>query len=290
MGRLSIKKDVLRNLCLKSRNQCAFSNCNNLLITDNYVFIGQVCHIEAANVGGERFNPNQTDEERRSIDNLVLLCYEHHKVSDNVDEYTVKRLKEIKLNHENINVDDIGESTILKAIDKLKSNQDAIEQLLKNYLEQNIEEGNENVNGYKIISPSRDEVWLPEQNKLYHEDLPCGYYLDYMMRGDILCLTNGFPDGAEAYYEITESGSVKESRMPYPINEYTVEIPDDMLIRKEIYQLQNNDIREEYFLKYGRHILLTKDRFGKLVDASLQARFHVNHNKRLFRILGKNDT
>jgi hypothetical protein len=38
------------------------------------VFIGQLCHIEAAEEGGQRFNERMTNEERRAFENLLLLC------------------------------------------------------------------------------------------------------------------------------------------------------------------------------------------------------------------------
>ena len=63
-------------------------------------FVGQVCHIEAAMPGGERFNENQTDEDRRSYENLLLLCYQHHIETDDVEEFTVQRMTEMKLSHE----------------------------------------------------------------------------------------------------------------------------------------------------------------------------------------------
>ena len=33
--------------------------------------IGEVCHIEAAEIGGERYNPNQSDEDRRDYSNFI---------------------------------------------------------------------------------------------------------------------------------------------------------------------------------------------------------------------------
>ncbi|MEZ5333610.1 MAG: hypothetical protein R2991_16605 [Thermoanaerobaculia bacterium] len=66
-------------------------------------FVGQICHIEAANTHGERYNQCQTDEERRSPDNLLLLCYKHHKETDNVELYSTERLRTIKLEHESRN-------------------------------------------------------------------------------------------------------------------------------------------------------------------------------------------
>ncbi|WP_415282467.1 HNH endonuclease [Candidatus Nitrososphaera sp. FF02] len=52
---------------------------------------GEICHIEAAESGGPRYNSKQTDEDRRHYDNLILLCRNHHKATD--DEVTFSRRK-----------------------------------------------------------------------------------------------------------------------------------------------------------------------------------------------------
>jgi len=70
-------------------------------------FIGQICHIEAAMTGGERFNENMSNEERRSFDNLILLCYEHHVTTNDVSIYDVESLKNIKRNHESLFSEDL---------------------------------------------------------------------------------------------------------------------------------------------------------------------------------------
>lgn len=98
--RLKPTVEVLRELYLKSGNQCAFPGCYNAMVDDNGNFIGQICHIEAAEAGGERFNPNMTNEERRSFDNLMLMCYEHHVVTNDVTKYPVSVLKRMKREHE----------------------------------------------------------------------------------------------------------------------------------------------------------------------------------------------
>ncbi len=36
--------------------------------------------------GGPRYDPNQTDDERHSFENLILLCSFHHDVVDNQAE------------------------------------------------------------------------------------------------------------------------------------------------------------------------------------------------------------
>ncbi|MGA7451347.1 MAG: hypothetical protein WBW73_08730 [Rhodoplanes sp.] len=94
--RFTPKPDTLRELFLKSGNFCAVPNCTALMMNEAGVFIGQVCHIEAAEPGGERFNPAMTNEQRRAYSNLMLMCYPHHRVTNDVVQYPVERLQQIK--------------------------------------------------------------------------------------------------------------------------------------------------------------------------------------------------
>lgn len=98
--RLKPTAKVLRELYMKSGNQCAFPGCYEPIIDENGNYIGQLCHIEAAEEKGERFNPNMTDEERRSYDNLMLMCYKHHIETNDVNRYPVSELKIMKRQHE----------------------------------------------------------------------------------------------------------------------------------------------------------------------------------------------
>lgn len=98
--RLMPTQETLRELYLKSGNQCAFPECHELMIDYDGTFIGEICHIEAAMPGGERFNKNQSNEERRKFENLILMCHKHHKITDDVNKYTVEKLREMKQNHE----------------------------------------------------------------------------------------------------------------------------------------------------------------------------------------------
>ncbi len=104
--RLIPTKETLIRLFAKSGNNCAFENCQHKLFANNGTFIAQVCHIEAAMEGGERFRKEMKNEERRNEENLILFCYAHHKITDNVDEYTVAKLKAIKAKHESKFVSD----------------------------------------------------------------------------------------------------------------------------------------------------------------------------------------
>ncbi|OHU84917.1 MULTISPECIES: hypothetical protein [Pseudoalteromonas] len=98
------KPSHLKMLFARSGNQCAMPECKNNLINEhNDTVVGKICHIEAANSKGPRYNANMSDEQRRDITNLILLCSDHHDEIDNkanVKVYTVKRLKDIKEAHE----------------------------------------------------------------------------------------------------------------------------------------------------------------------------------------------
>ena len=91
---------TLKKLFACSGNICAYPGCDQKLVTEGEEIIGEVCHIEAAMPGGERYNPNQTNKERANFNNLILLCPIHHKETNDVKKYTVKALKRIKAKHE----------------------------------------------------------------------------------------------------------------------------------------------------------------------------------------------
>lgn len=92
--------DVVRALLARSGNQCAFPDCNHPVVDELNNFVAQVCHIEAASPGGQRYNPASSDEERRSYENLLILCYAHHVRTNDVAAYPPERLREMKRQHE----------------------------------------------------------------------------------------------------------------------------------------------------------------------------------------------
>ena len=100
MARKKPTADVVRALFARSGNRCAFPTCDQLLVNAKNQFVGQTCHIEAALPAGQRYNPQQTEEQRRAYDNLILLCYAHHVETNDTSEYTVEVLKAMKQDHE----------------------------------------------------------------------------------------------------------------------------------------------------------------------------------------------
>lgn len=98
--RLAPTKDTVFRLGAKSGNECAFPGCQARMFDNAGLMIGQICHIEAAEEGGPRFNPGQTNEQRRHVSNLMLMCYPHHVGTDDKEAFPVSRLQEMKRLHE----------------------------------------------------------------------------------------------------------------------------------------------------------------------------------------------
>ncbi len=101
MQRKEIKISTVKRLFALSGNTCSFPGCNEKMVDENGISIGEICHIEAAEKGGPRYNENSDDERRRSFDNLFLLCPSHHKKIDRDLTYTTDSLKKMKLDHQN---------------------------------------------------------------------------------------------------------------------------------------------------------------------------------------------
>jgi len=100
---LTPKSEVLRELCPLSGNNCAMPSCKNVIIDPKGVVVGHICHIEAALPDGARFNADQSNEDRRALSNLVLMCAGHHLQIDSKkyeEEWPVAAVRKLKAEHE----------------------------------------------------------------------------------------------------------------------------------------------------------------------------------------------
>jgi hypothetical protein len=101
MARRQPSSATLRALLAKSGNQCAYPGCVAELVTADNLYVGELCHIEAAEPGGPRYNANSTNEDRRAYANLILFCHAHHRrVDSDPSRFTPEWLREIKASHE----------------------------------------------------------------------------------------------------------------------------------------------------------------------------------------------
>ena len=101
--RMTPSVSTKHRLYARSGNMCAFPDCGQILFEDGSdAAVVNICHIEAAEKGGERFNPSMTNAARAAFENLVLLCPNCHAKTDDVSVYTVERMRAMKQQHEDL--------------------------------------------------------------------------------------------------------------------------------------------------------------------------------------------
>ena len=123
MARKQITDVVKKKLFSIAVNQCYFPGCiEQIYNCENDVLLGEICHIEAKNPSGPRYNPNCTEESLDSFENLILLCPNHHTLIDkNEDEFNVEKLQKIEdfLLIENQDFNKIPETRIIHTLIKI---------------------------------------------------------------------------------------------------------------------------------------------------------------------------
>lgn len=152
---------TIKRLFALSGNVCAFNNptCSENMVDDNGNVIGRICHIEAANKKGERFNENSNDEARRDFDNLILLCDKHHIITNDIETYKVSVLQKMKEEHE---------QNFIK--NKFKVSEDTIADAIIKY-EKNYSQFNTNIGGIQVnlqgenVSPNIEIHNYPQNEK-----------------------------------------------------------------------------------------------------------------------------
>jgi len=104
IGRTSINEHVRMKLWAVSGGRCEI--CNRLLYQDLVLGhdgnFGELAHIHAVSEGGPRHKYGMTAEEKNNIENLMLLCEEHHHMIDTYPEdFAEGLLLKKKQDHEN---------------------------------------------------------------------------------------------------------------------------------------------------------------------------------------------
>lgn len=99
---------VRRTLAQRAAYFCSNPRCLKLTIgphsdKDKALISGHAAHIRAASQNGPRYDPSQTPQQRRSIDNAIWMCRECGVIADgDADRFTVDELARWKADHEAI--------------------------------------------------------------------------------------------------------------------------------------------------------------------------------------------
>jgi len=280
MSRLAIKRETLRNLAFRSKNQCAFPGCDHLVLNADGIYVAELCHIEAASPGGQRYNRSQTDEDRRSVSNLLFLCHQHHKVTDDVSEYSVSLLQKMKKQHEALPEVVFNSELLLQRLNEVLSEQNVIRNILQSNPEKSL-----NTGSYKIVGPELQEAWTPEEGRFYKTPTGQNTWFKYMMRDGWLHVEQQLEDGAIAYYEVNEEGNVRSSRMPYPLSEYKIIIPEDLILNQSRITSSLGTHAIETTLKWSKGIVVEHFNEGRFVGFNCQTGCSINQKTRIITIL-----
>ena len=92
----------------RAAGRCSFPDCRVEVFFEeeasNPTLIGENCHVVAEKDDGPRGDPNFPVDQRNSYSNLILLCRNHHKVIDDLENgakgFPVEKLRDMKLAHE----------------------------------------------------------------------------------------------------------------------------------------------------------------------------------------------
>lgn len=230
---------TIKRLYALSNNRCAFPNCNVVFTNpENVTNFSNICHIEDAEKGG-RYNPNMTNEQRASFENLILLCPNHHIETNDVKKYSVSSLREMKQKHESLSVS----KAISRNPSMLRSTINAISSI-------SLED---------ISETDKLNVYNPKL-KLNYNAVKSNYSLiqDYKVyQGKINSL----------YDELERQGSIKKEKLLSNINQIYIKIKGKYVLDSEnpleIIRLNSdniiNDVSDELYIKLENSNLFDED-------------------------------
>jgi hypothetical protein len=104
--RESLPSEKTYMLWVKAGGRCEFKGCNKILYKDAFIRsfeynLADKAHIVANSSNGPRGSKFHSSKLATDINNLMLLCKECHKrIDDNPDLFTVRKLAEMKKQHE----------------------------------------------------------------------------------------------------------------------------------------------------------------------------------------------
>lgn len=99
MRTADFSETIKKTIAIRSNYMCNNPSCRHSTLCesqseDRIINLGKACHIEAASPNGPRYNPNTTEEYRKSIKNAIWLC---PVCADRIDKdfksYSVEQLK-----------------------------------------------------------------------------------------------------------------------------------------------------------------------------------------------------
>lgn len=249
-------------------------------MTMDGAYVGELCHIEAASPDGPRYNPKQTDEERRSPANLIFMCHEHHVITHDAEQFTVKKLRELKAKHEALPAVVFNHDLLSQRVGEVLAKEEELLAIVKKQFSDSLPPQN-----WPICGPVIQDAWTPDQGRFYTFTFLDGGSYKFMMKDGILYVDQKLPSGLEIYYEIDSKGGVREARLPFPVAEYHLEIPPHLILREESTASKVGDSAHRTLLKWSRGEVVQHFLGGTLIGLDLHTRVVVSHEDRTIKVL-----
>ncbi|OBZ14621.1 hypothetical protein A8L34_11915 [Bacillus sp. FJAT-27264] len=121
-----------------------------------------------------------------------------------------------------------------------------------------------------------------EYGEKYSFDFNNGCSINYMLDKDLIYVEYVFEDGATAYYEVDYTGSIRNSKFPYSLNEYQIDVPEESLVDRKVTNFPNGNVQETLIFRWGKQFTLIKDLHGNILTIHFEGETEVDHrNKRI---------
>lgn len=112
-----------------------------------------------------------------------------------------------------------------------------------------------------------------------------GWVLNAMVSGETMYSEYIFPDGATAYYEVDINGKCKTINMPYPLEEYSLELPSHLIStdrsRTDVNGMSERDVK----LKWDGQLTVVYDATRRIIKIDIKTKFSLDHQNRRILIL-----
>lgn len=212
-----------------SNPDCRMPTIGPNSLPDRVTNIGVAAHLTAASIGGPRYDVNLTEDQRTASENGIWLCQSCSKLIDS----------------------DLGKHTMMLLNQwKLVAERKAGEQL------------NKQVSLGGIPIPGANSFEEIPQNGFFEKEFH-GQKLRYFLQGSLLHVEHELPNGAIAYYVVDANGNV-ESKFPYDISEYAVEIDPSLVLKTLKEPLSDGFTKETVSMKWGKTAVMVRDSKSQL--------------------------
>jgi len=123
-----------------------------------------------------------------------------------------------------------------------------------------------------------------KEGEVYLQKYPNGVQIEYMVKNGLIYVDFTDLYGQKAYYEVDFDGNVKNTKFPYDLSEYKIDIPMKDIISKENFILPNGCCKEIYKLKWDKSVSIVYDLSRKMQQLEVTGGCSISHRDKLIKI------